>query len=410
MRAADVVVVGGGVVGLAIAAAVRRRWTDARVTLLEKEHDVGLHASTRNSGVLHAGFYYAADSLKARLTRQGRDRLAAFCDEHGIPVRRCGKLVVTRNHGELATLEELARRGAANGVPVELVSEDDARRIEPRARTHRQALFSPTTASVEPAAVVAALAREAVNARVRMRTGVRLIGVRSAGAPGAGRSPSGVTLRTSAGDLPAGFVINAAGLYADRIAHAFGFGRRYRILPFRGVYLYADDSVALATHVYPVPDLRNPFLGVHFTVTAGGRTKIGPTAMPALWREHYGGVARFSAREMAEVVALEVGLIARNDFGFRALAAEELPKYFRARLVRRAAELVPGIRPGQFREWGRPGIRAQLLDTETRRLEMDFRFEGDERSFHVLNAVSPAFTCCLSFAEFALDRAAELMH
>ncbi|HSJ07361.1 MAG TPA: L-2-hydroxyglutarate oxidase [Longimicrobiales bacterium] len=409
MRVADVVVVGGGVVGLAIATAVRKRWTDARVTLLEKERDVGLHASTRNSGVLHAGFYYAADSLKARLTRQGRDRLAAFCDEHGIPVRRCGKLVVARNQDETATLEELARRGATNGVPVELVTEDDARRIEPRARTHGQALFSPTTASVEPAAVVAALAREAERTGVEVRTGVRVIGVRDPGGTGARQSPAGWTLRTTVGDVPAGYVINAAGLYADRIAHAFGFGRCYRILPFRGVYLHADGSVALSTHVYPVPDLRNPFLGVHFTVTAGGHTKIGPTAMPALWREHYGGVGRFNAREMVEVVSREALLLARNDFGFRALAAEEVPKYFRAQLVRRAAELVPGIHPGQFREWGRPGIRAQLLDTRTRRLEMDFVFHGDARSFHVLNAVSPAFTCCLSFADFALERAAALM-
>jgi (S)-2-hydroxyglutarate dehydrogenase len=155
-----------------------------------------------------------------------------------------------------------------------------------------------------------------------------------------------------------------------------------------------------------VPDLGNPWLGVHFTVTAAGRVKIGPTAMPALWRENYAGLGGFRAGELADILRREAGLFLRNDFGFRAIALQELPKYFRRALVRRAADLVDGVRPAHFRVWGEPGIRAQLLDVEERRLVMDFVLEGDDRSLHVLNAVSPAFTCCLSFAEMALDACA----
>lgn len=399
-RSADIVVVGGGVIGLAIALEARRRYPDCGITVLEKEPSPGLHASGRNSGVLHAGFYYSAESLKAQLTRHGRDRLEAFCDEHSIPVRRCGKLVVARDETELSTLSELVRRGAANGVPLEEIDAEAAARIEPLARTHERALFSPTTASVDPRAVVHALGGAARRAGVRIRTGVRFVGRLRDGVGGG--------IRTSDGDIAAGFVINAAGVYADRMARAFGFAEHYRILPFKGVYLYATGRVSLRTHVYPVPDLRNPFLGVHFTVTSAGRTKIGPTAIPALWREHYSGLQNFSVREMVQIAGLEASLLVRNDFGFRELAARELPKYLRRNLVRRAAELVPGIRAADFTRWGEPGIRAQLVDLRKRRLEMDFVFEGDARSFHVLNAVSPAFTCCLAFAELALDRAEQL--
>ena len=187
-------------------------------------------------------------------------------------------------------------------------------------------------------------------------------------------------VRTSEGDLPAGYVINAAGLYADTIARDFGFSADYRILPFKGVYVYGEDGEKLNTHVYPVPDLRHPFLGVHFTVRADGKVKIGPSAIPAFCREHYGGLRNFRPGECFDILRREAGLFARNDFGFH-----------------------------RDRRWGEPGIRAQLLNTKERKLEMDFRFEGDDRSFHVLNAVSPAFTCAGPFGRYLVDRVGELV-
>ena len=212
-------------------------------------------------------------------------------------------------------------------------------------------------------------------------------------------------VNTSAGAIEAGYVVNAAGLYADRIGRDFGFSERYRILPFKGLYLYSSEPPgSIRTNVYPVPDLKHPFLGVHFTVAANGAVKIGPTALPVLWREHYSGTENFSLRECAEVTARGVRLMVSSGFDFRALALKELTKCSKAKMVSLASELVDGVRLDHYQKWGRPGIRAQLVDVTTQKLEMDFVLEGDNKSMHVLNAVSPAFTCALPFSEFVCQR------
>jgi len=395
----DFLVVGGGIVGLTLALELKRRYGDCSVTLLEKEPACGLHASSRNSGVLHAGFYYTADTLKARLTLQGNRRLTAYCRERGLRLSRCGKLVVTTGPADLPGLEELLRRGRTTGVPLEVLSPEEARRIEPRAKTAERALFSPCTATVDPAEVVASLVDDARAAGIAVLTGTAY---RARGRGGA---------VTSAGTIGAGYLVNTAGLYADRIALEYGFSERYRILPFRGRYLLAEPGAPhMRTHIYPVPNLENPFLGVHITRGVDGGVKIGPTATPALWREHYEGWGNFKLGECLSIAAQETGLLLRNDFGFRRLALAELREYGRRALVRRAALLADGVQAAGFRRWGRAGIRAQLFDIRARRLEMDFRYEGDERSFHVLNAVSPAFTCALPLAEHLAERIAERLH
>jgi L-2-hydroxyglutarate oxidase LhgO len=199
-------------------------------------------------------------------------------------------------------------------------------------------------------------------------------------------------------------VVNCAGLYADRVALDFGFSRRFRILPFKGLYLYSDEPPhRLRTNIYPVPDLRNPFLGVHFTLTVDGKIKIGPTAIPAFWREQYQGLQRFDFREFLEIAWRDLGLFWSAGFDFRRLAVEELRKYSRHHLVSLAQVLATEVHPANYRKWGRPGIRAQLINIETRKLEMDFVLEGDQRSFHVLNAVSPAWTCSIPFARHVCD-------
>jgi len=391
MRSADFLVIGGGIIGLSLSLEAKRRFPDCRVTLLEKEPACGRHASGRNSGVLHAGFYYSADSLKARLTREGNRRLTDYCRARGLRLNPCGKLVAATTPSELARLDELLRRARRNGVELLPVTADEAHAIEPRVRVFERALYSPTTSSVDPAEVMAAFSGDAARLGVEVRTGVAWHG----------RDGEGV--RTSAGRLPAGYVINAAGLQADRIAHAYGFGRRYRILPFKGLYLQARPGAPpLRVHVYPVPDLANPFLGVHHTVTVDGHAKIGPTAIPCLWREQYGGLAGFRAGEFLGIVGRELRLLIGNEGNFRRLAWEELRKYHRPQLVRQAGRLLEGVQAADYARRGRPGIRAQLFDVANRRLEMDFVIEGDERSFHVLNAVSPGFTCALPFADLVL--------
>ncbi len=394
MQTSDFLIVGGGVVGLCIARELRRRHPDQSVTLIEKELDVGAHASGRNSGVLHAGFYYTADSLKARFTKEGNRRLTEYCLERGLRINRCGKIVAVRDESQFPALDELLKRGKANGIEIREIDEGEAKEIEPRVRTHRRALWSPTTSSVDPLEVVRRMKEDAVaeGVTVQCDTAYR-------------KRLQGNRILTSRGHFEAGFLINTAGLYADRIAQDFDFGREYRILPFKGVYLYSSEAPgAFRTHIYPVPDLRNPFLGTHYTVTVDGRAKIGPTAMPAFWREQYDGVENFCPAEMAEILFRQAGLFLRADFDFRSLAMEEIRKYSRTYLASQASLLAVDVDPASYRKWGKPGIRAQLIHTRKRSLVMDFLLEGDENSLHVLNAVSPAFTCGLSFAEHVCDR------
>jgi L-2-hydroxyglutarate oxidase LhgO len=347
--------------------------------------------------VLHAGFYYSSSSLKARFSRDGCRRLTEYCVERGLPINRCGKLVVAQSESDHAGIDELKRRAESNGVSVEEVDEAGVSEIEPRARTVGRALFSPTTASVHPGKVLMSLAQDAMGPGVEVLTST------------AYRKRVGDTVHTSTGNFPVRFVVNAAGLYADTIAHDHGLGRQYRILPFKGLYLYGDAREKLRTNVYPVPDLANPFAGVHFTVTVDGHVKIGPTATPAFWREQYSGFSGFRLSEFAQIAARELSLLSRNDFGFRDLAIAEIRKYWRPRLAALAARLVPDIEPQHYRTWGPPGIRAQLFDVGKRKLEMDFVVEGDDRSLHVLNAVSPAFTCSLPFADYLVERIGDLV-
>jgi L-2-hydroxyglutarate oxidase LhgO len=396
-RTSDFLVIGGGIVGLSLALELRRHYRLSTITVIEKETSLGEHASGRNSGVLHAGFYYAADSLKARLTRDGNSAMTQYCLERRLRINRCGKLIVARNEGEHAVLDELLRRASRNGVELREIAEKEAREIEPSVRTCRKALFSPTTSSVDPLQVLQSLREDAVHAGIAILTGTKYLGVR--------RFENSTAVQTSRGEQVAGYVINAAGMYADKIARDFGFGRLYRILPFRGLYLYCQaPAFRLRTHVYPAPDLKLPFLGVHFTVGVHGQIKVGPTAIPAFWREHYGGLHRFDAGELAEIVGVQTKLFLDKSSGFRTVGAEELRKSMKRLVIRRAEELAGPLPGTGFWRWGKPGLRAQLVNTQSRRLEMDFLHEGDPRSFHVLNAVSPGFTCAFSFAGYLFSQ------
>ncbi len=391
-RSADLVVVGAGVVGLALA----NRWLEVNpsdsVIVLEKENDVALHASGRNSGVLHAGFYYAPDTLKARLTRDGNRMLREFCAEAGVRVKDTGKVVVTTDHDQLPALETLYSRGVANGVELVRIDEQQLRELEPLARTVSAALWSPTTGVADPVEVVSALAQ-----RVRDRGGEVVMGAEVVSA-----APGTVTLKN--GDqISCGHLINAAGLYADKIAHWFGVGTDYRMLPFKGLYWYGNwPSGQLKRHIYPVPDSRNPFLGVHLTVTVNGRAKIGPTAIPSLWREDYGVVSGFSAREMGGIARSFPRFLASKEHDVLGLIRTELPKYSQKYLVNQAKFIAPSVRPSDFKEKGRVGVRAQLLHVPTGKLEMDFVVEQGVQSTHILNAVSPAWTSSLAFAQFVV--------
>ncbi|HBX52118.1 MAG TPA: L-2-hydroxyglutarate oxidase [Bacteroidales bacterium] len=390
----DYLIIGAGIIGLAIAREINQRKPGVSITILEKESDVAAHSSGRNSGVLHAGFYYLADSLKAKFTRDGNRQMKAFCKEHHLRLNECQKVVVACNDNEVEGIFELEKRGLKNGVDVKVISSAELCDIDPNAKTHKHALYSPDTATVDPVEVNNALKNELI------AKGIKII---------FGESYSAKTslniIKTSKGRaLYANHIINAAGLYADHIAQDFGFAENYTIIPFKGIYLkYTLPDKPIKTNIYPVPNLKNPFLGVHFTITVDGIIKIGPTAIPAFWRENYKGMTNFSFGELATIVGWEAVLFLGNSFGFRNLAVDEIKKYRKKYFVNLATNLVHELKTEGFTEWSKPGIRAQLLNKKTKMLVQDFVVEGDELSTHVLNAVSPAFTSSFPFAKWVVE-------
>lgn len=395
-RTADFAIVGAGISGLAMARAILQRQPRARVVVLEKERALGRHASGRNSGVVHAGFYYAPDSLKAGLTRRGNELLHAFCDEQGVPVRRCGKVVVAACEDDVPRLRTLHRRGVANGVPLEVIGEPELRELEPLARTAGVALWSPTTSVADPRAVLAALRRGVEGAGARVALGAAV----TSGGPG--------RLSVAGDAWSVGHVVNCAGLHADTVASWFGMCEDYVMLPFKGLYWYGSwEPGRLRRHVYPVPDPRNPFLGVHLTLTTGGGAKIGPTAIPALWREDYGGLRGIRPDEVRQSLRHLPGLLSSPHHDGWALVRSEVPKYWRRWLVRQAQAIVPTVDARAFRVRGAPGVRAQLWSVPERRLEMDFVVRGDGSSTHLLNIVSPGWTSALAMAEHVAGGMAE---
>jgi len=390
----DYLIIGGGIIGLNISITLKRREPEASVLLIEKEAAPAMHSSGRNSGVLHAGFYYTADSLKARFTREGNRAMHAFCTERGLEINPCAKVVVANNVEELAGLEELKRRGNTNGVELHWISEEELSEKYPNIKTYKKALFSPTTATVDPREVTLEFARVAEEMGIEIRT-------RTAYQWQLGKGRIG----TTTGMISYRKLINCAGLYADKIAKDFGFAQHYVIIPFKGIYLKDSDNLSrLTTNIYPVPNLANPFLGVHYTLTVNNEAKIGPTAIPAFWRENYKGFANFDLDEMLQILYYEAKLFVTNAFGFRSLAISEVKKYAKGHLIALGKKLTKEMDHSGYEHWSTPGIRAQLLDTRTLELVQDFVVEGDEESVHLLNAVSPAFTSSIPFASWVVER------
>jgi L-2-hydroxyglutarate oxidase LhgO len=366
---------------------LRQLHPTATIAVFDKETSVGKHASGRNSGVLHAGFYYSSDSLKAALTRDGNKLLRDFCAEEGIRVNETGKVVVAQNPAEVTSLQELHRRGNANGVTTELVSADQLAELEPLARTSGFALWSPNTAVANPLEVTQALANKVLREGSVIKLGHKVLHV------------SQNRIITNLGNFSIAHIVNCAGLYADKIAKPFGYCDDYVMLPFKGLYWYGNWKPGrVHRHVYPVPDARNPFLGVHLTVTIDGRAKIGPTAIPIFSRESYSGIGGLSVKELLNIIGIYPKFLASKHHDVVGLLKSELPKYVQRHLITQAKALVPSVEPRDFKERGEPGIRAQLLDVKNKKLEMDFVVRGDETSTHLLNAVSPAWTSALAMA------------
>lgn len=388
----DFLIIGSGIVGLAIAKVLKEKFPGSKVIVIEKENSYGVHASGRNSGVLHAGFYYHPDSLKAQFTRQGNQELKAYCEEKGLKINKCGKVVVATSEKEISTLYELKRRGDINGVELYVIDEIELKKIEPKAKTYKQALWSPNTAVVDPLEVLQSFVKDlkALGVEFYYNTPYRARISRN---------------KVLAGEhsIEYGMLINCAGLYADRVAKDFGFSQNYVLVPFKGLYLeYTKKEPPLTRNIYPVPNIKNPFLGVHFTVKVDKRVKIGPTATPCFWRENYEGLEGFSIKELFEISLYISKMFLRSSL-FRETALQEIKKHIKSFILKDASQLVDGVDlKEEHWKWAKPGIRAQLIDTKNLQLVQDFVVEGDKESVHILNAVSPAFTASLPFARYVV--------
>lgn len=397
MKTTDFLVIGAGVVGLAIARELKTRYPDQSVLVLEKEVSPAKHSSGRNSGVLHSGIYYSPDSLKAKVCVRGSIEMAEFCRENGLTCHGIGKVLVPVRAEDGPQLDLLAERAQANGVRAEYLDQQQLAELEPETRSATgKALFVPATAVVNPKAVMAALVEDLERKGVEVRCGAELISV----------DPIGKRAQLSSACIPYGHAFNAAGLHADRIAHLFNMGRRYTLLPFKGLYWRLDPGAGFQIRhlIYPVPDLRVPFLGVHTTTNADGKIYIGPTAVPAFGRENYRGIQGVSGDELVRIGSLLGRQFYHGHDGFRQLAWQEGRRYFKPWFAQAAQALLPRLKAEHLQPSDKVGIRAQMLDRKTSRLVTDFVIERGQGSTHVLNAISPAFTSAFPFARLVLDQ------
>ncbi len=395
MHPFDLTVIGGGIVGLATAMEIAEKYPRMKLLVLEKEKEIALHQTGHNSGVIHSGIYYRPGSIKAQTCVAGRKALLEFCDRNGIPYDLCGKVVVATDEGELPRLEELLRRGTANGVEgLEMIGPERLKEIEPHA-TAIKALYAPTTGIIDFTKVAQAYAR-----RIRSQGGEILTSheVKKI-APREG----GLIIETPRGEFHSGHLINCAGLYSDHVAGMMGCND-VRIIPFRGEYyrIAPERQFLVKGLIYPVPDPRFPFLGVHFTRTIHGDVEAGPNAVLAFAREGY-RKKDIDLRDLWSTFSYK---------GFWSLAGnhwrmglEEMYRSISKRaFVKALQRLMPDIR-GDDLIAGGAGVRAQAV-APTGALLDDFEITQAGNAIHVLNAPSPGATSSLAIGKKIVEIAA----
>jgi len=395
MPIVDVVIIGGGIVGLATAYNLSQTHPDLRLAVLEKERELAQHQTGRNSGVLHSGIYYKPGSVKALTCQTGRAALLAFCDIEGIPYKICGKVIVALEDKDLARLEMLSERGAANGIVCEQIDRGRLREIEPHAAGIR-ALYLPNAGTVDYRLVCDRLAQRVRDRGHGVLTNARVTGLIE--------GTDGVTAHSVAGDFTARYVVNCAGLHSDRVAAMGGSKPAARIVPFRGEYYRLKPEVQDLCNnlVYPVPDLQFPFLGVHFTRTAWGEVECGPNAVLAFAREGY-RKRDVNLSDMVETLTYP-GFLKLGSRYWQMGALEMWRSFSKAAFVRALQQLMPEITSAHLEPMP-AGVRAQAVAFDGRILD-DFAFAETPRMVHVVNAPSPAATAALSIGRAIVDKLA----
>jgi L-2-hydroxyglutarate oxidase LhgO len=389
----DYLIIGAGAIGVATGIALLEENPRLKILIAEKELEIGKHASGRNSGVIHAGFYYSPDSLKAKFCKEGNAELKKLAMKHNIPVKQIGKVVVVRNELESQRLGELFSRGVKNGIDIELLEAKYLKDFEPLAVTFEQFIWSPSTAVSDPISILKAMKSEFESRGGKIVTGFKV-----------SLKKHNSELIDASGNFSAKYFINAAGAQSDRIARNVGVGLDYAMVPFMGVYRVTNETnLPLRTLVYPVPHPINPFLGVHFTLTTDGKIKIGPTAIPTIGREQYSLTSGWSLSDLYQTMVGAGSLIKGDAHSMTNMIRSEMPKLFESIIVKESQQLVPLART--VKKWSKkpPGIRAQLVHIPTGKLEQDFKVVKFLNSVHILNAVSPGWTCSVPFGRYVAE-------
>ena len=396
LKPCDVVIIGAGIVGLSTALELTSRYRHFRVIVLDKERHIAAHQSSHNSGVIHSGVYYRPGSLKARFCVQGAAEMTRFCKSHGIPHANCGKLIVASSEEQRPALEELHRRGVANGVPgVRILTADQMREFEPKA-TGAAALLVPSAGITAYKLVAEKYAELATSTGAEIITGSDVRAIRL--------NTNEFTLETQSGDYGCRFVINCAGLHSDRIARMTGAELPLRIIPFRGEYyeLRPERSGLVKSLIYPLPDPRFPFLGVHFTKRITGEVEAGPNAVLAMSREGY-RKTDFRAADVSDQL-LFPGFWRMAAKYWKTGCAEMYRSFSKSAFVTAMQILIPEIKETDVVSGG-SGVRAQAVD-RTGSLVDDFRFVTQGRALHVCNVPSPAATASLPIGRHIVETAA----
>ena len=386
----DFVVVGAGIVGLTVSYELIKKHPNATIAVIEKEVGSGVHASGRNSGVLHSGIYYGSDTYKARVCAQGGRRMIEFAQEEGIQYSKCGKVILATSNEQLPTVSQLLINAKENNIPAEKIDNQQVKELEPYAADSVAAIFCPSTAVIDSSAVIKRLQNKLEQQGIIFHFGTEVCGL------------SGSNLiNTTNGQISYGYLYNCAGAYADKIAKMFGLANQYELIPFKGIYwkLSKHANAKVKSNIYPVPDISLPFLGVHLTRIINGDVYIGPTAIPALGRENYGKVKGIKMGEALQISVQLSRMYLANRGNFRETAHLELAKYKKQNFLKAAQKLMPTLKEEDMVQTDKTGIRPQLVNIETGRLEMDYIIENNNNSLHVLNSISPAFTSSFEFAK-----------
>lgn len=397
----DFIIMGAGIVGLTVAKRLTVLYPNASIALIEKEARLGVHASGRNSGVMHSGIYYGSDTLKASMCTQGAARMIEFAKEHGIAYKQEGKVIVATSESEEKALQKLLENAKNNHIEATHLDEAGIRKIEPYAKAPFGGIYCPTTAVIDSPAVLSSLEKILKAKGVAFHFDSLILSIDP--------EKQKLSLGKNANTEVYGYkhLFNCAGTSAVRLANYFDIANEYELLPFKGLYykVKPEKDYLVKSNIYPVPDPALPFLGVHLTRVISGDVYVGPTVIPALGQENYSLFGNIDLKEMLTILKFLSTMVIHNKHNFRKLVFSEMKKYLKPYFVKAANKLIQGLEAKDMVLANKVGIRPQLVNKQKKMLETDFIVKQGPASTHVLNAISPAFTSSLAFADLIVETA-----